>query len=100
MHACPLPSSQHIIIAAAAAVCPPLAAPPTAPCCLQTSDGPALLRVYTVDWPLNQISLSPGQQYYLTVQGSNDAGAHGVRRAGRLAARQAGSGRGRGHMLH
>lgn len=34
-------------------------------------------RVYQVEWPLNQISLTPGQQYYVTVQGSNDAGARG-----------------------
>lgn len=31
-------------------------------------------RVFRVDHPLNPFSLTPGQQYYVTVQGSNDAG--------------------------
>lgn len=41
---------------------------------MQTPDSSVVKRVFQVDWPLNQISLTPGSQYYVTVQGSNEAG--------------------------
>ena len=51
----------------------PLPLPPPPP--LQTPSGANVSTlVYDVSWPLSQISLSSGQQYFITVQGSNEAG--------------------------
>lgn len=41
---------------------------------VSTPSSSVVKRVFQVDWPLNQISLTPGSQYYVTVQGSNEAG--------------------------
>ncbi len=41
---------------------------------LQTPKGSVSRRIFYVDWPLNQVSLTPGAQYFITVQGYNDAG--------------------------
>ena len=54
----------------------PLPPPPhRLPPLLQTSTGANVSTlVYDVTWPLSQISLTSGQQYFITVQGSNEAG--------------------------
>ncbi|PSC75196.1 Helicase sen1 [Micractinium conductrix] len=41
---------------------------------LKTPRGTVAKVVYYVDWPLAQVSLTSGVQYFITVQGSNDAG--------------------------
>ncbi|KAL4419982.1 hypothetical protein ABPG75_007080 [Micractinium tetrahymenae] len=40
----------------------------------ETPSGNVTKRVFFVDWPLAQVSLTSGVQYFITVQGSNDAG--------------------------
>jgi len=72
------PFSQHHSQLTAA---PPTPSPPASnlhghprPPCVQTPNGTVAKQVFFVDWPLAQISLSSGVQYFITVQGSNDAG--------------------------